>query len=341
MPQRVSAEKVEGRKLRVERSVLLSTYYYLLSRRSRRAGFLNTPVLVSLAFLAGLGLAVFVGGAAKATLPDADAERAVVLSPALTEIVFALGAGDKVAGVSDFTMYPPEAAGVQSCGGWLNPNIEVIVKLRPDLVLVQGSHAKLAGWLGKLGIPAAHVHLTDIDSIALAAGNIASRLGCAEKGKELAREIEDCKKNISAALAGKPRKKVFLVTWRGAGGLATIGPGEFLDEAITIAGGKNIFADSMIPYPTVSRESVIARMPEVIIECRPGAELSAEQVRAVKEYWNVMPTLPAVKNGNVFVMTEDYAMVPGPRITRLLGRLAQIIHPEADTRELERRIPER
>ncbi len=126
---------------------------------------------------------------------------------------------------------------------------------------------------------------------------------------------------------------MLIVTWRKTGelaGIGTIGAGGFLDEAVIAAGGENIFADSLAPYPNVSLEAVMQKNPDVIIEMRPGEDLGGGLMEKIRDDWNAAPSIPAVKRGNVFVLSDDFLMIPGPRVVRLMERLREIIQMEVD-----------
>jgi iron complex transport system substrate-binding protein len=108
----------------------------------------------------------------------------------------------------------------------------------------------------------------------------------------------------------------------------TTGPGTFLHELIEIAGGENIFADASGAYPQISKESLIKRQPEVLIEVLPGG-VSRRKLRLLRKDWGRLSMLPAVRRGNIHFLTDDFLLIPSIRITQAARRFAEIIHPEA------------
>ncbi len=149
-------------------------------------------VLVIFAFLIGLALAWALKERPDAHTALADAGvpcRVITMSPAITEIVFALHAGDNVVGVSDYTAWPSAAKKLPPCGGTINPDFELITSLKPDLVLLQGRNEKAAAHFEKVGTNYLNVRLDDMDSIASAARTIGARLGKAARGAKLAKHV--------------------------------------------------------------------------------------------------------------------------------------------------------
>jgi iron complex transport system substrate-binding protein len=291
-------------------------------------------IITIAAFVAGVAFEIAIWPEDRGNhMYDSEVLRVISLSPAITEIVFAIGEGGRVVGVSDWTKFPPEAAALPNCGGVANTNYELISKLKPDLVIIQGESADMKRRFGEMGIKYLGVTLDKIGDIGVAAFEIADALGVKEKGEILKNHIASECKRISGIAKNLPITKVLLVTWRDAGRLSnicTMGPGGFLDEAVAICGGENIFRDSPVLYTTAPQEKICTRAPDVIIEMRSGEKLSDAEIEKVKNEWNDMPSLPAVQNGRIFVVTDDYATIPGPRIADLLKLLASIIHPEAD-----------
>lgn len=273
------------------------------------------------------------GAAAQAVRAGGTRSDSVVtLSPAITEIVFALGAGDRIVARSDFTTYPPEAVRLPSCGGYTNPNLEVLAALQPELVIIQGIHSSVAEFCRARGRECLAVKLDSLDDLYTTTTQIADALGCHERGVELVGAIGRDLDGVRAAVSGLPRRTVFLSLGRQAGdlrGIMTCGGGTFLDELVAIAGGDNVFGDSAVLYPEASLEQVVARDPEVILELHPGEGLSAEQAAGIAREWLRLPSLAAVKADRVAVLTQDYLMVPGPRTGLAARALAAAVHPEA------------
>jgi iron complex transport system substrate-binding protein len=267
--------------------------------------------------------------AAPAGLP---AQRVVALSPALVELVFAIGGGPRVVGVSDFTTWPPEAAGVPSVGSYINPNLEALAALRPDLVLLQGQHQKVRDYCLAHGQRYAALKLESLADVFAALSELGRQLGAESGARTVAAQLHAELDGVRRAVAGRPAVKTFVCLGRPEGppnSLVTCRGGTFLDELLTAAGGANVFADAKEPYPTPALEVLTARAPEVILDLQPGRALDDAGRAKVAAEWQALPTLPAVRAGRVEVLTEDYLLVPGPRLGQTVRRLAAVLHPEA------------
>lgn len=256
--------------------------------------------------------------------------RLVCASPAVTEIVFALGLENRVVGVSQFSTYPPEAKQKARIGGLFNPNRERIIALNPGLVISQGEHAALSDFCREKGIPFLSVSLDSLNDIKTAVLTLGEKLGAEKKAGKIVQDMEREIESVKKATQGHRRKKVFLTLSHLPGdltGILTTGPGTFLDELIRLAGGENIFGDTPMAYPRISKESLIVRSPEVIIEILAQG-LTPEKEELLRKDWNRIPALPAVRNKRIYFLADTYLLIPGPRITQTINRLARIIHPE-------------
>lgn len=256
--------------------------------------------------------------------------RVVCGSPAVTEIVFALGCGDRVVGVSDYSTYPPEAAAKPSIGGWINPNRERLLILRPDLILTQGKHETLSAFAEEYGIFFRTVRLDRLEDVYATVDSIAEVLCVKSRGTELANGIRNAVEAVRRTTAAVAVKRVLLLIGRTPGslaGLSTVGPGTFLDDMITVAGGTNIFSDAKGAYPQVSKEALLIRQPESILELNPGG-LPAETVDRLREDWKTMGHLTAVQQGRIVYLDKAFLLIPGPRIAQTAECLARAIHPE-------------
>jgi iron complex transport system substrate-binding protein len=259
------------------------------------------------------------------------AQRIVCAAPSVTEIVFALGVGEKVVGVSHFTTHPPEALNLPQVGGLIDPNKEKITALHPDLLIIQGRNESLARFCKEHHVQFLSIEINTLEDIWSAIHTIGHTLGTQEKASALVQKINDDLQVIKGRIHSRPRKKVFLTLGHTPGdltGLMTTGPGTFLHELVSVAGGTNIFSDASGLYPQISKESLVKRQPEVIIEAIPGG-ISKEKLILLKKDWSQLPQLPAVKSGNIHYLTEDFLLIPGVRIAQTVRRFAQILHPEA------------
>ncbi len=295
--------------------------------------FLFIGFLVGINWPVGQGLPQWAlkDNLARANGNVSKARRIVSMAPHITETVFALGCGERLIAVTDFCVYPPEAKELPGVGGYFNPNLERLTALHPDLVIVPGKFDKMDRFCRKKGIPVLHVRMDSLSSIYEGIYKLGNVLDCSKRAQKLCTAIRGDLEQIREKTAGRSRKKVFVCVARSPGSMAslyTAGGPSFLSEILRIAGGENIFSDVTQPYPEASKESLIKRAPEIIIEARPGEKIKDVQRRQIISEWNVLSGIPAVANNRVYVMTEDFLLVPGPRVGAAAGCLAHTLHEE-------------
>lgn len=286
------------------------------------------PRVGRLATLLVLALASVVAAAA-----DADSPRRIVsLVPATTEMLFAMGAGDRLAGVSSYDRYPPEVDRLPRLGGLLDPNVERLLALKPDLAIVYETQTDLKQRLERTGVavfPYLHRGLPDITRLIRSLG---ARVGFKERADALASDIERRLGEIRARVAGRPRPSTLLVFGREPGTLrnieASAGYG-FLHDMLEIAGGADAVGDIRRESVQVSAETILARAPDVVIELHYGSSMTAEQLATERRVWNRLPAVPAVKSGRVYLLVGNEFVVPGPRVVAATERLSRAIHPDA------------
>lgn len=279
----------------------------------------------ALALLAGFALTCGEKSAREGTRPPSSApQRIVVLAPNLTEIVYALGLGERVVGVGDYGDYPPEVREQPRLGGLLDPHMETIVKLRPDLVVLLPSQQDVANQLAALDIEPLVVESEDtIEDIFAAVRRIAERCGVPEAGAALVQRLR--RELAPRPLAGAPR--VLVVVGRPAGtlgGLTVAGADTFYDQLLTRLGAVNVAAGSGMRYPQFDLETVVRAAPQVVVELQ-GAGLSDREERSLKEDWSALDTLPAVRHECVKVIEGDFTFIPGPRLPRIYDALREAI----------------
>lgn len=259
--------------------------------------------------------------------------RVISLAPSLTECVFAIGAEKRLVGVGDFDSYPPAVSKLRRCGGWSNPNFETIRGLNPDLLLVIGRHEKIRSFADSRGIKIESLHVETMADIPACMLRLGQLLGAEAGATSVSTQFTAELARFKAELAAQPqlvRPRVFVCIGRQEGalaGLTTITTGSFIDEALTLAGGTNVFADLKHYYPSISKEALLARKPDVIIELREGAELTPEQAAATAREWQSLAALPAVRNGRVHVLSAPGLLIPGPRFTHTIARLRRLLFP--------------
>jgi iron complex transport system substrate-binding protein len=258
--------------------------------------------------------------------------RIVTIAPNADEILCAIGACDRIVGCSKFTVYPPALQDRPRVGGLYDPSIERIAALKPDLVILRGNNPAVVQLCERLKVDVYEDRTDRIADIVTTVKELGERVGLAEEAKRVADEFEARIEAVRQRVAGKPRPRVFLVISRNAGettNLLTAGADNFLTEAIEIAGGQNVFGRVEMMYPKVSAESIITARPDVIIELLPESDpLTPEQEKALAAQWAAVGDLPAVRHGRIHVITDDNALIPSPRYTAIIQRMAELLHPE-------------
>jgi iron complex transport system substrate-binding protein len=253
--------------------------------------------------------------------------RIIPLSPALTEILYYLGLGDKVAGVTEYSYYPPEAREKPSVGSYIDPNIEKIISLSPDLVIGtrDGNLPGSVYLLEEARIPVYVVNPRNVRDIISTISDIGNLCGVAEKAHELIKELNKRLDLIESLVVSAGRPLVFLQI--NVSPIMTVNKNTFQNDLIKLAGGINMAADEPITYPRISIEEVIRKKPGIIIITSMGNE---GEFQKAKEDWMKWPSIPAVKNKRVYLADPDLIDRPSQRIIEGLEAMARLIHPEVD-----------
>lgn len=261
-----------------------------------------------------------------------EAKRIVSFVPAATEMLFAMGAGERVVGVSRYDRFPGAVRGLPAVGGLLDPNVERVLSLRPDLVVVYSTQHELRDQLNRAGIPQyqyVHRDLADVTDTIRAIG---ARLHLETAANRLASDIEQQLEQVRRRVAGRPRPRTLVVFGRETGSLRRIhasGGYGFLHDLVELAGGDDVLGDVKRESVELSAESVLSRAPQVIVELKYGQILSLDAIQEIRMQWSALPGVPAVRSGRVAVMVGDEFVVPGPRVVLAAERLAERLHPES------------
>jgi iron complex transport system substrate-binding protein len=266
---------------------------------------------------------------ARAAAPSVP-KRIVSLAPSVTEALFALGLGDRVVGITSYCRYPPEAEGIARIGGYLTPSYEALAAARADLVIVLPEHAELVPKLEALGVDILHLDHRSIGGILDGLRAMAARCPLAAADAVVS-ELESGLARIERAIAGRTRPRTLIVFGRQgdrSGFRSVIGGGRggIHDDLVSRAGGVNVLGDSTVPYPTLSAEGLLRLDPDAVVECAPNRGDAA----ALRDEWDALSALRAVRTRRVSVFTQACLSVPGPRLVRLVGALACGLHPDAD-----------
>lgn len=255
--------------------------------------------------------------------------RIVSVAPAVTEILFALGAGDQVVGDTIYCNYPEAAKTKAKIGGFTTPSIERILELNPDLVFMTDSRPDIAKTLQQSRrMEVVTVQPDSVAGIYRSIQTIAGKIGVPESGKALVQSIEKEIHEGPFQANGVPKPKVLFVVGRTPGslsGMIVAGGGSYLSELINLAGGSNIAADAAVPYPQFSLEELIHRNPDIIIDKGHDHMVTEAEKRAVKNVWKKYPFLQAVQHDTVYPVSADYFVTPGPRVGQAVRDLRKIL----------------
>lgn len=246
----------------------------------------------------------------------AEARRIVSLIPAVTEILFAVGAGPRVVGVGTYDTYPPEVKALTRVGGLIDPDTERILTLKPDLVFVYGSQEDLISQLSAAGIAVERYRHGGLADVIASIRQIGTRVGREAQGEQVAAGIERAVAEVRARARAKPRPKVLVVFGREEGtlrGIYASGGIGFIHDMLTAGGGRNVFEDIRRESVQASLESILERAPEVILEIRAGPR-GPHWPEHQGTAWRAAPSLPAVRNERVHVLIDERLVHPGPRI---------------------------
>jgi len=277
------------------------------------------------------GFAFFDGAetreSAGAALPK-DVQRIVSLAPNLTEILFALGLDEQIAGVTIFSDYPPAAMKKRKIGSFWQPNIEAVIAAKPDLVVTLEfpQQKEAARRLRRLGCNCLTVNIEKVGDLFEAIDRIAEATGKDAEAAELASNLRSRLDVLSASAAKYERAKVLWVIAREP--LRVAGRDTFVNELIELAGGENAIGRTVHKYPPIGSEQVIASAPDVIIEPAMGSKTVSEQQKEALRYWSRFKNVPAVANGRIYVISPDTVCRLGPRLHQGVETVARCLRPQ-------------
>jgi iron complex transport system substrate-binding protein len=255
-------------------------------------------------------------------------QRIVSTAPSITETLFAMGLGPKVVGVTIYCKYPPEAAKLPKIGGLLNPDVEAIIGLKPDLVVVEKHPNRLAEELSRLHIPAVEVSSQNLTAVFISARTIGKAVGVPEAAEQFITRVRNQLQQLKTQTSGRSKQSVaFFVGTSGErleGLIAGSGSSYFAD-LLEFAGGTNVFADVSAPYPHISLEEIVARDPDVILQLSGDTATKKESVRAL---WQQHQELKAVRSGRIYALESSSFLIPGPRAVDAVRLLIPILHAD-------------
>ncbi len=264
----------------------------------------------------------------------ADFKRIVSLAPSITETLFALGIGERVVGVTRFCNYPPAAKAKESVGGYLDPNYEKMATLYPDIVFLLPEHEDVRAYLDQLGIRHETVHNRTVDEILETIHTIGVLCNAETAADSLIASIDMRMQAVHGRHASSSPRSILISIGRtmGTGTLQDIyvaGTGTFYDELIGLSGGVNAYRDTKTAYPLLSAEGLMHVNPDVIIDLVPDFDAKGFSKASLLSEWYSVGHVNAVRDSSVYLLTGDYAVIPGPRFINFMEDIAAIIHTKA------------
>jgi iron complex transport system substrate-binding protein len=253
--------------------------------------------------------------------------RIVSLAPNMTEILFALGAGPRVVGVTRFCDYPAEAKALPKIGGFLDPSLEAVAALRPDLVVgvPNSNNRTVVERLGEIGIPVLLVEANRLEDVYGLIREVGRAVGLPAPAEGVVASMQAEIAATTRAVRGAPRTRVLFAYGRDP--LIVAGPGSFADELLRLAGAQNIVREGRARYPTYSIERVLKLAPDVLIDSSMSRGGAAPSLQSLREKWDRFTSLPAVKSGRLYWLDPQLFARPGPRLAEALSALARLLHP--------------
>jgi iron complex transport system substrate-binding protein len=251
--------------------------------------------------------------------------RIVSLAPSITEILFSLDLGERVAGVTTYSNFPGEASQKPKVGTYINLNVEKIISLSPELVIgtKDGNRKNVTDLLEQAGIKVFIVNPRNVESAIETIERVGMVTGVPERGKELRKTLEGRLSRIQELVSHRRQPNVFMQI--NLKPIMTVNRDTFLNDLIRLSGGHNIFEQEPFHYPRINVEEIIARKPEVIMIS--SMDLGG-RFEAAREEWLKLTVIPAARDKRVHLIDSDLSNRPGPRIVDALEIMARFVHPE-------------
>ncbi len=251
--------------------------------------------------------------------------RIVTLSPAINEIVYALGAGDDVVGNTQYCMYPKAAQSVTKVGGYFSPNLEKILSLQPSIVIMQQNNRKLAGKLEKLGIPTKIIQIDRLPHIKKAILELGSLLHKERKAKEIVSKIDQALADIKGFVKDK---KILIVIGHNTSlvkQIFVVGQNLYLDDIINASGNTNALQSKRKGQPILNQENIIATNPDIVILLAHSMHQRGLTSADLIDPWKELP-VNAGKSGDIYIIDKEYSGIPSDRLVLFLRDFKEILH---------------
>jgi iron complex transport system substrate-binding protein len=251
-------------------------------------------------------------------------KKIISLAPNVTEILFSLGLDQEIVGVSIHCNFPEKVQRKVRVGSYISLDFEKIVSLKPDLIIATGAGntRDMVDRLERLGFPTYVIFPKNVEDVTRSVGHLSQLVGREKEGEEIIQEMRRRRERVLALTLGLPRPRVFLQI--GEAPIVTVGKNSFADDLIRLAGGDNVAGNEKEMYPRFGMEEILKRSPEVILISSMNPRGNYQKVL---QEWSRWKTIPAVKNGQIYLIDSDLIDRPSPRIIEGLEEMARILHP--------------
>jgi iron complex transport system substrate-binding protein len=283
--------------------------------------------IITIVLAAAVAAAILFADRSRQPTIAGEPNNIVSTTPQLTEILFAMGLGDKIAAVSSDSDYPPEAMKKPKVGTFWSPNLEAIIAIKPGLVIAENfeQQNQVARQLKRLGYPVVSVSIMNIRELFEAIDTVGKATKHEAQAATLSADIKGRLINLSGKLS---TARKFTVLWvMQTNPICVAGRESFANELIELAAGLNAIGPTVQKYPLVGIEQIMATAPEVIIQPTMGDNDIPAQQKAAAEFWSKWPNLPAVKNNRIYVIPGDTVSRLSPRLDQGLEAVARCLHP--------------
>ena len=291
-------------------------------------------------FFAGVALttlivALAIGGCDRSSTAVAPAPRPATnpaktvasLVPAATDMIISMGARDRLVAVSNWDAARAEIDGLPRVGDYRNVDWEKLASIRPDVMIVQWREDKMPPGVveraAELDIHLVNLRIVYLEDVFTALAKLGDGIGAPEKAATSAASLRRQLDAVRAAVAG--RTPVRTLVSQTESPLSTVGGGNFMNDLLAIAGGRNVIEGGDNSFPNIDVERLVALNPDVVVHLLPGE--APQVIGRAKAFWTSHPELSAVKNGRVYIETDSYMLLPGPLVGRIAERFATLLHP--------------
>ncbi len=262
-----------------------------------------------------------------------DCTRIISLAPSVTEALYSVGLGEKVVAVTRFDHYPTSVETLPKIGGFLDPNLEQVIRLQPSLVIGLSEQSDTINSIKKLGLETLTLDHRTVSSILDSFSVIGKRCAVEKESHKVTATMKSDMQDISNAVAGKPVLRVMIVVGdsdeAALKNLFISGKDGYFNELLKLAGAENVYQGQTMSMPGVSREGIIRLNPEAILEIASDPVERQVDEKRILASWQELSMVSAVANNRVYILRDNYFSIPGPRLTLVLKKFAELLHPEA------------